>query len=112
PFAAGHWTPQLIVFPAGVVDQLRRPVPGRERRIEPFQRSDARTAPGAPDRKPYPVDPRGRGGYELHRGLLAIRRLGQRAGVAKHFADRMGIERDDPRVRLDLLRDRADVVVG
>ena len=43
---------------------------------------------------------------------LRVGRLGERADVAEHLAERVRVERDHLRLGLDPLRDRDDVVVG
>jgi hypothetical protein len=96
---------------AGVVDQLRCPVPGGERRIEPLERGDADRL-GAADGEPHPVDSRGGVLDELHGGILAAGRLRQGPRVTEHLTHRVGIERDHLRPGLDLLRDRPDVIEG
>ena len=66
----------------------------------------------AAHRQPDAVDPRRGVADQLDGGVPAVGRLRERPRVAQHLADRVWVERDHPRVRLDLLGDRADVVVG
>ncbi len=96
---------------AGELDQLRRPVTGGERRVEPLERGDARPA-GVSDGQPDAVDARCGVAHELDRGVLGVGRLGERARIAEHLADGVRVERDHARMALDLVRDGADVVVG
>jgi len=59
-------------------------VTGGERRVQPLQRHHAGPAHIAGGHA-NPVDPGGGLLDELHRGVLAIRRLGERAGIAEHL---------------------------
>ncbi len=99
------------VDPAGVLDQLRRPVAGHEDGVEPLERGDGDRRRVA-HREPHAVDPRRRGGDQVDGGVLGVGRPGQRADVAQHLAERGRVERDDRGRRVHPLGDRADVVVG
>ena len=84
---------------------------GDERRVEPLQCNHA----GPPDvagGDADAVDPGGRLRDQLDGGVLAVGRLGERAGVAEHLADGVGVERDDHRLTVELFGDRSHIVVG
>ena len=97
------------VLAAGVLDQLRGPVPGRERRVQPLERGHrGRRAPRTASRT---RSMRAEASWiRSTRRVLAVGGLGERADVAEHLAERVGVERDDPRVGGHLLGDRAHVV--
>ncbi len=99
------------VLAAGVVDELRRPVPGGVHRVQPFERGDAHRL-GLPHGQPHAVDPAGRAGHELDALVAPAGGQGQRAHVAHDLAERVGVERDDLGLGLDPLRDRTHVLVG
>jgi hypothetical protein len=100
------------VVAAGVVDQLRGPVAGDERGIQPFQGDHAGPAHDVARQHADPVNP-GRGVlYEVHRLVLGVGGLGQRARVGENLADRVRVQRDHHREAVDLVRDLADVVIG
>ena len=73
------------VITARIVDQLGRPVPGRKRWIKPLECHYANT-PSTANRQPYAIDPCGRLAHQLDGRVLAIRGLGEGAGVAEHLA--------------------------
>jgi hypothetical protein len=97
------------ILTPGVVDQLRCPVTRGERRVKPLQGGHAR-APGTTDGEAHTVNSCRGVADEPDGGVLTVGGLGERARVAQHLADRPGIERDDARMSVDLLRDRPHVV--
>ena len=99
------------VVTAGEPDQLRGPVARGEGRIQPLQRDDPGT-PCVASCGADAIDPPRGPGNQLGGGVLGVGRLGDRAGVPEHLADRVRIQRDDHRLGVDLLRDRAHVVIG
>jgi hypothetical protein len=95
---------------AGVLDQLRRPVAGDEHGVEPLERGDPHRL-GRAHGEADAVDP-GRGVLdEVDARVARVGRLGQRADVAEHLAERVRVEREHLRRRLEALRQRAHVVV-
>ena len=96
---------------ARVLDQLRRPVAADEDRVEPLQRGD-RDRRRVAHREPHAVDPAGGVGDQFDARVLGVGGLRERAHVAQHLAERVRVQGDHPRRRVDPLRDRAHVVIG
>ena len=83
---------------AGILDELRRPVTGDEQRIEPLERrhgTAARPADGEADT----VDTPGAARDQRHRLVAPSGGLGDRADVGERLAERVRVQRDDPRRR-------------
>lgn len=100
------------VLAARVVDQLRRPVAGGEHRIQPLERRDARAPLHAGRGLADGVDAGGQLRDQPRARLARVGRGGESADVGEHLAERRGVERQHCGRRVDLARDRADVVGG
>ena len=99
------------VLAARVVDQLRRPMAGREGRIEPFERDHARS-PCGPHGQADAVDPLGGLANQLDSRILGVCGLCDRSGIAENLSNRVRVERDHHRLAVELLGDLLDVVDG
>jgi hypothetical protein len=97
------------VHATGVLDQLRHPVPADEHRVQPLEHRHTHGR-RATDGDPDAVDARGDGVDEVHARVLGAGRLGERADIAEHLAERVRIEAHDRRLRLHPRGDRAHVV--
>ena len=86
-------------------------MPRRKRRVEPLERRDA-GAPRTPGGQAHPVDSCGGLAHELDRGVLAIGRLRQRAGVTEHLAQSARVQGDDLGRGLDRLGHAPHVLDG
>jgi hypothetical protein len=99
------------VHAAGQLDDLRRPVPGDEDRVEPLD-GDDRDALGAADGDADGVDAGALARDELDRRVARVGELGDGAHVAERLAERVRVERDDVRVGRDRAGHLAHVVVA
>jgi hypothetical protein len=99
------------VHPACQLDDLRRPVPGDEDRVEPLDCHD-RDALGAADGDADRVDAGALARDQLERRVARVGELGDGAHVAERLAERVRVERDDARLGGDRARDLAHVVVA
>ncbi len=99
------------ILASGVLDQLRRPMAGRKRRVKPFEGGDPRPRRPA-GRDPHTVDAPGGRPHEIDRRVFGAGDPGQTGGVAQNLPDRLRIERDHSRPALKLLGHGPDVLVG
>ena len=82
-----------------------------EGRVEPLERGHARAVRAAHG-KLHAVEAIGEVFHQVHRVVLRVRGLGERAHVAQHLAERVRIQREHLRGGIEPLRDGADVVLG
>ena len=92
------------------LDELRRPVPGDEHRVQPLERGHARPRLAA-DGETDDVRPPRRARDEIERRVLRAGRLRDRADVAERLAVGLRIQRDHARRLGQRDRQRLDLVV-